>query len=152
VAAHRDRSIAIAGGGALPPGLRKQLQVVPRGGNGLQGPNGKGGAGANGNQLGPLLRGRLGALGGLAGTVQHGEFTVQDATGTTAVMTFQRGTVTASSSISVTVKSSDSFSATYTIDSSTRGPGTTLANGDTVVVVAQKTGSKAVLIRVIRGG
>ncbi len=70
--------------------------------------------------------------------VQHGDFTVQGANGTSTAMTLQRGTVTAASGTSVTVKSTDGFTATYAVDSSTRGRTTNLAKGDNVLVIAQK--------------
>lgn len=134
---HQEVRVAQAGGPLarqLMPGQRKRLQgVQPRPG-----------LGANGNRNG------LGSLLGVGlGGVQHGEFTVQGANGTPRVMTVQRGTVTAASSTSVSVKSPDGFTATYAVDSSTRGKTTNLANGDTVLVVAQKAGSKAVLIRAV---
>jgi hypothetical protein len=125
---------------AFPPGLRKQVPAVPRDGNGKVAPKAHG-------QLGPLLRGALGL-----GQVQHGELTVQGANGTSSVMTVQRGTVTASSSTSLTVKSTDGFTGTYAIDASTRGPAKALATGNTVLVVAQKSGNKAVLIQMVQAG
>jgi hypothetical protein len=81
--------------------------------------------------------------------VQHGDVTVQGANGAATAMTLQRGTVTATSGTSVTVKSTDGFTATYAVDSSTRGRTTNLAKGDTVLVIAQKAGAKAVLIRAV---
>jgi hypothetical protein len=127
-------------GRQLAPGQRKRLMGVQ------PGP----GAGANGNGPGNGrgLRSLLGAGAGL-GMVQHGDFTVQSANGTPTAMTLQRGTVTAASGTSVTVKSSDGFTATYAVDSSTRGRATNLAKGDTVLVIAQKAGAKAVLIRAV---
>ena len=58
-------------------------------------------------------------IGGLAGRMLHGEVTVQTKDG---VQTFlvQRGTVTAVGSDSVTVKSSDGFTRTWKVDSSTK--------------------------------
>jgi hypothetical protein len=65
-------------------------------------------------------------------------------------MTVQRGTVTAASASSVTVKSADGFTATYSLDSTTRGASGSLAKGDVALVVAKKSGGSAVLVRVIR--
>jgi hypothetical protein len=107
-------------------------------GNGSRGP----GAGAD-----PLGGGRLS---GALGTVQHGEVTVRDSSGAAVVMTVQRGTVTAASASSVTVKSADGFTATYSLDSTTRGASGSLAKGDVALVVAKKSGGSAVLVRVIR--
>jgi hypothetical protein len=134
---HRGAQIArmAVPGKPFAPGQRQQLkrhQIVP-------------GPGLRGNGLGQAIPG-LGAL----GSVQHGEFTVAGANGQATVMTLQRGTVTAASTSSVTVRSTDGFSATYAVDSSTRVPAAKLANGDTVLVVATKSAAKAVLIRIAR--
>lgn len=79
---------------------------------------------------------------GLLRTVLHGTFTVQGASGP-AEITLQRGHVTAASATSVTVVSSDGFSATYAITSSTvvkrdrvAVTGDKLVVGDTAVVRA----------------
>ena len=106
------------------------------------GARGMGGAGAD-----PLAGGRLG---GALGTVQHGEVTVRDGSGAIVVMTVQRGTVTASSASSLSVKSADGFVGTYTVDSTTRGAGSAPAKGDVVLVVAKKSGGPAVVVRVLR--
>lgn len=82
--------------------------------------------------------------------MQHGEFTVQDLTGKAVVMTVHRGTVTAASATSVAVRSADGFTATYAVDATTRTPADAVAKGDPVLVVAQKEGSRAVSIRVVR--
>jgi hypothetical protein len=141
VANHREQRIAQQGTKVvIPPGQRKLQRGLPGLGNGQGVP----GLGANGN-----LRGLLRGAGGL-GAVQHGEFTVQGSNGTATVMTMQTGTVTKVSSTSLTVKSADNFTATYTLDSSTMGRTTGLANGTTVLVIAQKSGGKAVLVRVVR--
>lgn len=138
---HREVGVVQGGppyGRQLAPGQRKRMMGgQPGQGLGTQG-NRKG--------LGSLLGGGAGL-----GQVQHGEFTVQAADGTSTAMTLQRGTVTAASGTSVTVKSADGFTATYAVDSSTRGRTTNLAKGDTVLVVAQKSGAKAVLIRAVAG-
>ncbi len=105
-------------------------------------PRGNGGSGLDG--MGGLMAGALGL-----GEVQHGALTVQD-NGTPTVVTVQRGAVTAASAGSVTVKSQDGFSATYAITADTRGNLANLAKGDTVLVVARKSGSQAVLVRVVR--
>lgn len=134
---HQQVRVAQAGapfGRQLAPGQRKRMMGVQ------PGP----GMGGNGNRRG--LGSLVGPGTGL-GDVQHGDFTVQGANGTPVAMTLQRGTVTAASSTSVTVKSSDGFTATYAVGSNTRGRTTNLAKGDTVLVIAQKAGAKAVLIR-----
>jgi hypothetical protein len=85
------------------------------------------------------------------GNVQHGEFTVQQ-NGKSVVMTLQRGTVTKASSTSVSVKSDDGFTATYVIGTDTRTRAGAPAVGDSVLVVAEKSGAKAVLITATRTG
>ena len=61
-----------------------------------------------------------GMRGGMRGAL-HGELTVPQADGTgTEVILVQRGTVTAVSSTSLSVKSTDGFTSTYTVSSSTR--------------------------------
>jgi len=79
---------------------------------------------------------------GLLRSVLHGTFTVQGASGPTEV-TLQRGRVTAASATSITVASSDGFSATYAITSATivkrdraAVTGDKLVVGDTAVVRA----------------
>jgi hypothetical protein len=140
---HRDESVVkVKGGVVVPPGQRKRLEQGP-GPGGQRGPKGMRGLGGG---MGSLLQGAAGL-----GAVQHGEFTVTGSDGKATAMTLQRGTVTAASSTSVTVKSTDGFTATYTIDGNTLGARSgSLAAGDTVTVIAQKTGGKAVLIRANR--
>ena len=79
---------------------------------------------------------------GLLRSVLHGTFTIQGASGPTEV-TLQRGRVTAASATSITVASSDGFSATYAITSSTvvkrdraAVTGDKLVVGDTALVRA----------------
>jgi hypothetical protein len=93
------------------------------------------------NGLGPLMRAAM-AL----GNVQHGEFTVTDAAGKATVMVLQRGEVTKVSGTSISVKSADNFAGTYAMDATTAGRAGTVAVGDSVLVVAEKAGSKAVLV------
>jgi len=82
--------------------------------------------------------------GGL-GRVVHGEFTVHTTTGD-KVMDVQRGVVTAINATSVTVKSTDGYSATYTIDPTTKvykakmtAAAAQIATNDEVKVQATKT-------------
>lgn len=134
---HATRVERLADSGALPPGQQRKLDRFQQGPSPRQGDGmGKG----MGGGMGPLMRGALGV-----GAVQHGEFTVQQ-NGADTVMTLQRGDVTKVDSTSVTVKSTDNFTATYSIGADTRGQTANLQVGDTVLVVAQKTGGKAVLI------
>jgi hypothetical protein len=145
VSAHRHEQgierLPDGNGKLLPPGQRKKLEQRFPGNGGAGGLGGLGGL--DKGRLKSLLRGAAGL-----GQLQHGEFTLQGADGKSTVMTVQYGTVTTSSSTSLTVKSADGFTATYTIDANTLGaPVSKLATGDTVMVVAEKSGAKAVLIR-----
>ena len=146
-----DRIERVGDGGMLPPGQQKKLDRLPKALEGQRGQrNGQGDGQGNGqgngmgqgmgNGLGPLMREARGL-----GNVQHGEFTVED-NGKATVMTLQRGEVTKASATSITVKSADSFTATYAIGADTRGRATNLKVGDSVLVVAEKTGAKAVLV------
>ena len=91
-----------------------------------------------------------GAAGGL-GAVLHGEFTT-NVTGTPTVMVVQTGQVTAyTAGKSLTVKSTDGFEATYTLDGSavTAGPAAgQLANGVQVRVLAAKDGMKVTALSI----
>ncbi len=138
-----DRIERVREEGALPPGQQKKLDRLPNGPNAQrgQGQGQRNGMGNGvGNGIGPLMRGVM-AL----GNVQHGEFTVQENDKAT-VMTLQRGEVTKASDTSITVKSTDDFSATYVVGNDTRAMATGLKVGDSVIVVAEKTGAKAVLV------
>lgn len=85
------------------------------------------------------------------GGVSHGEFTVTQPDGTQRTLTIQRGTATQVSSTAITVRSSDNYTATYTINSgTTRMPGRALTTGDSVLVIGDKD-TKAAL-RIQRGG
>ncbi len=86
--------------------------------------------------------------------VEHGEFTVHTKTGD-KVVDVQRGVVTAINASSVTVKSTDGFSTTYTIDPTTKvhkGKTTAavsqIATNDQVRVMATKTGNTATAQRI----
>jgi hypothetical protein len=153
-----DRIARVAQDGrqGLPPGQQRKLDRMPQGpgsprrmgpGLGDDQNNGEDQLGDGmGNGMGGLMRGAMGL-----GAVQHGEFTVQQ-NGNAVVMTLQRGTVTKSSATSVSVKSDDGFTATYVINDQTRGRAQAPAVGDSVVVVAEKAGAKAVLIAATRKG
>lgn len=129
----------------LPPGQQRKLDRLPQGPEEPRRQDGGPGDGP-GNGMGGLMRGAMGL-----GDVQHGEFTVQQ-DGKSVVMTLQRGTVTKSSATSVTVKSDDDFTATYAIGDDTRTRNDAPAVGDSVLVVAEKDGAKAVLITATRTG
>jgi hypothetical protein len=143
-ATHDDRIEKVREGwdGNLPPGPQRKLDQLP---NGPDVPGrGNGDELGPGGGLGPMMRGTMGL-----GDVQHGEFTV-DRDGKAVVMTVQRGEVTKASDTSLTVKSSDNFSATYALSDDTRGKTNAVEVGDSVLVIAEKTGAKAVLVAATR--
>lgn len=126
-------------------------------GNGNNG-NGKGQGQNKGNgrqqapgQTNPIVPGNPGmgmgrGAAAAMGAVLHGEFTT-NLTGTPTVMVVQTGQVTAyTAGKSLTVKSTDGFEATYTLDATTTPVlgrnGTALATGVQVTVVAAKDGMK----------
>jgi hypothetical protein len=89
--------------------------------------------------------GRLG-LGVGAGTLEHGTVTIRKKNGTDETVDVQRGTVTAVSSTSITIKSTDGFTASYAVSSDTvvdaesAGIGS-VKTGDNVYVTATASGS-----------
>lgn len=105
--------------------------------------------------------GRFGGLGWLGGLgmaglfgVVHGQVTVPKSGGGYQTVGLQRGTVTAVSSSSITVKSADGYSATYAVSSSTevnaQAAGiATVKVGDTVGVTATVSGKTATAASII---
>jgi len=82
------------------------------------------------------------------GKVLHSEATVEAPDGTTKVVVSQAGDITDVTDSTITVKSTDGFDATYTIDKNTRislngkdGTASSLKKGDTVHVFGTKSGS-----------
>ncbi|MBC7639747.1 MAG: hypothetical protein H7231_08205, partial [Rhodoferax sp.] len=96
---------------------------------------------------GPGMRGAL-----------HGELTVPEADGTgTQVVLVQSGTVTAVSKTSLSVKSTDGFTATYAITPSTRvrvkgGTGSTLVTSGATVWVVSSSSHSALMVADRAGG
>jgi hypothetical protein len=113
-----------------------------------QGPGGQGGPGGGFGNGGPGGQGGFpggGATGtGLAGAL-HGTFvTRSDGAYVTRVM--QTGSVTAAGSTSITVRSADGYTKSYTLSSSTSVNGgqaqaSSIATGNTVTVVATEAGA-----------
>ena len=101
-------------------------------------------------------RGRFGGFGGFpfggfgmgSGGLVHGQFTEPKSGGGYQTVDVQNGTVSAVSASSVTVKSADGFTATYTVTSSTvvdakaAGIGS-VKKGDTIFVTATVSGGAA---------
>ena len=103
------------------------------------------------HRFGERMRG-LPSLGGpelgLGGKVLHSQATVETPDGTTKVVVSQTGDITDISDSTITVKSSDGFEATYTVDKNTRislngsdGAMSSLKTGDSVRVFGAKNGS-----------
>lgn len=120
----------------------------PGNGNGQgqgQGPRLKGGR-KGGNQPG-LPGGRVQGLRGLenllGGTALHGSVTT-NAGGSVQALVFQRGDVTAVSSTSVTLKSSDGFTGIYGLNTTTRSSGGSLVQGAQAFVLARGSDKVAI--------
>jgi hypothetical protein len=86
----------------------------------------------------------------------HGEYVVSDGNGGYTTELTQTGTVTAISSTSLTAKSDDGYTKTYTVDSSTAVGNNanigSIATGDTVSVVAKVSGTTATAETLDEGG
>ncbi|HET7310110.1 MAG TPA: hypothetical protein VFJ17_02165 [Mycobacteriales bacterium] len=110
--------------------------------------------------FGPGGPGALGLLGGLGagGRLLHGEATVQKPGGGTMVVRFQHGVISDVSASTMTVKSTDGFTATYTVDKTSSislngadGTLSKLAKNDQVRVLAVQSGSSSVAKMVLDG-
>lgn len=89
-----------------------------------------------------------GGAGGVMSQALHGEYVVSDGNGGYTTDIMQNGEVTAVSDASITAKSDDGYTRTYTIDSDTLvGNGSTdlssIATGDDVMIVASVSGDTA---------
>lgn len=140
--------VVAAGGAAIyaASGSSSSASSTQGGPGGQMG--GPGGAGGSRGSAGSALSGAL-----------HGEYVVSDGNGGYTTELMQTGQVTAVDSTSLTAKSTDGFTKTYTIDSSTAvrnggsgtGSITDVATGDTVTVVAKESGSTATANAVTEG-
>ncbi len=98
--------------------------------------------------------GDLGGIGALGGAL-HGEFVTKAATGTGyRTLDLQRGTASAVSATSITVRSADGFTQTYVVSSTTRSMTAAsgvagIKNGANVVVVAEKSSSALKALQVL---
>lgn len=88
------------------------------------------------------------APGGAPVSALHGEYVSADGNGGYVTKLTQTGSVTALSATSLTAKSEDGFTKTYTI---TSAQATGLATGDTVTVVATESGDTATATSVSDG-
>jgi hypothetical protein len=110
-----------------------------------QGPGGMGGG-----------RGGPGGA-GLMSEALHGEYVVSDDNGGYTTELLQNGEVTAVSDTSITAKSEDGYTRTYTIDSDTVvGNGSTdlssIETGDDVTIVATESGDTATVESLVEAG
>ena len=105
-----------------------------------------------GGMRGPRIFGGMGGMGGLVGPgvfgAVHGQFVVPKSGGGYQTVDTQRGQVTAVSSTSITLKSSDGFTKTYTVTSGTivdakRDGIGSVKVGDQAAVAATVSGSTA---------
>ena len=92
-------------------------------------------------------------LGAGLGNIEHGQVTIREKNGTDETIDVQRGTVSAVSSTSITVKSTDGFTDSYAVSGSTivdaqsAGIGS-VKTGDTVFVTATTSGSTVTAINI----
>jgi hypothetical protein len=103
---------------------------------------------------GPMMRGGFGLGGPMAGLALHGEFVVPDGDGGYQTVVSQRGKVTAVSDTSLSVRSSDGFTATYQLTDDTvvlAGTDGTddIAKGAQVAVTAMKSGGTSTAVHVV---
>lgn len=142
----------VLGGGLVAGAVVTQLGVAtaasPTPRPGSQQPRGHEGFGPMGP--GPLER--------LGGRVLHGQATIRTPSGADQVVEFQSGSITAVGGSTVTVRSSDGFTETYTVDKTTRislngadGALSTLKKGDDVRVFGMSSAGKVVAKAVMDG-
>jgi hypothetical protein len=132
-------------------GSSSSTQQGPGGGNFGGGQGGQGGFGGGTGQGGTGqggVGGRSGAAAGLS-TALHGTFVTTDSSGATVTEQLQTGTVSALSATSLTVQSTDNFSATYQVGSGVDV--SSLAAGDTVTVIGTVSGSTVTATSVTSG-
>ena len=138
-------AIALAVGGVLGAGTAAGFGIA----SAVSDPSPSATSSPNGTDH-PQLGRHPGARRFLGNRVEHGEFTLKGRDDKTVVVDVQRGQVTAVSATSITIKSEDGFTASYTVGSDTRVRvgGTRKAIGDVKVgnnagVMARKEGGGA---------
>jgi hypothetical protein len=127
-------------------------QSGAQGQGGRFGAQGRGGPGPGG-QFGGPPGGRAGF--GLGGAL-HGQFVVADGNGGYVTAEIQTGQVSVASATSITVVSSDGYTRSYTVGSSTmagggNGSASQVATGHTVMVQATVSGQTATATQIIDG-
>lgn len=113
-----------------------------------QGPGGSGAMG--GGPGGQSSQG--GGPGGLMSEALHGEYVVSDGNGSYTTEILQNGEVTAISDTSITAKSEDGYTKTYTIDSDTTSDLSSIETGDDVTITATVSGDTATVETVVEEG
>lgn len=129
-----------------PGGSDKGSDSSPDRAQGQGGPGGRHGGDGRRGGMGGGMGGMRGAGG--TGPVLHGELVVQDGTATRTVLV-QHGTVSAENGSTLTVKSSDGFTVTWTTNSTTKGSLDEVEVGDTVGLRGTKTGANAATADVV---
>ncbi|WP_439382309.1 hypothetical protein [Amycolatopsis lexingtonensis] len=132
IAAGAVAAVIVAGGGAAVWAASSSASTDTATGPG----------GMNGMTGGP------GGMTGGLGSALHGEYVSSDGNGGYVTKIMQTGEVTELSATSLTAKSDDGFSKTYTI---TSAQATGLATGDTITVVATESGDAATATSVTEG-
>ena len=150
----RRRRFGLAGAAIFATGLVAGIIVASVTGAGAASPSPSSSAASNlpRKMIGHGLFGQDGfGFGAL-----HGQFTIVAPSGGYESLDTQLGKVSAVSSSSITVKSADGFTATYSVDTTTlvnagRDGIADVKTGDTVHVVAVASGGKASAVEVIDG-
>ncbi|MBM7775148.1 hypothetical protein JOD54_005352 [Actinokineospora baliensis] len=109
--------------------------------------------GGRGGPGGGMGGGGMGGRGGGAsalGNALHGEFTVSESDGKYGTRLLQVGEVTAIDDASVTAKSTDGYTKTYTIDANTVRQA--IEQGDTVTIIATESGDTATATAITERG
>jgi len=147
----RRRRFGIAGAAIFATGLVVGIVVASVTGAGAASPSPSSSAGSN-------LPGKIGHrfFGHDGFGAIHGQFTTPAPNGGYETLDTQLGTVSAVSSTSITVKSADGFTATYSVDDNTlvnagNNGISDVKNGDTVRVVAVASGGKASAVEIVDG-
>lgn len=146
----RQRLIAVAAGTVLVTAVGGVAWAA----SGTPTPNSSGGSSSPGTTTAPSGPGRgfghgWGEHGGMPGMAMagavHGQFTVPKSGGGYETLATQRGTATAVSSGSITVKSADGFSQTYTVTS------TTLVNAEAAGITSIKVNDTVMITATVSG-
>lgn len=137
VATVTSAGIAFAGGSQLA--AQQAPSASPTATGSAPAPGESGDQGEKRGRRFPGAHGRLGHGLGVAGRALHGEFVVKDKDGKIVTRVVQRGTVTAVSATSISLRSEDGFTGTYAVNGDTR----VRVGGDNAAISGVKTGNEA---------